>query len=161
MCRYLEGLLFRRVAFLTIDSYGMEELFPHHRVLFRHETEVSSWLSRYDWNFPMSWGEFFIVRRGGYSRYHDVIDTFLRRGHAIIRDMDFSSFDDTTWLTLSHVVVTIHCISFQSFAPYFRSRCSLFYFMAHSEATVPVSSPPTKFIEQLLATPFDLVTTTP
>ena len=94
---------------------------------------------------------YFDTRKKYHPGCHDMVDTFLcrggvfhherrllfyiprrdhhllRRGHAIIRDMDFSSLDDTTWLTLSHVMVTIYCFSLQSFAPHFRSQCSFVF----------------------------------
>ena len=62
------------------------------------------------------------------------------------------------WLTLSHIMVITHCIYLQYFAPHFRSWRSWFYLPAYSEAAVPVFN---TFMEQLLAAPFDLATTTP
>ena len=49
---------------------------------------------------------------------HDMVDTFLCCGGFSSREEDVI-LDETTWSTLSHVMVTILCIYLQYFAPHF------------------------------------------
>ena len=143
--RYLEGLLFRRVAFLTIHW------FPWH-----------GWVVPTPWSFiltqcrsiipaAMTWltlsyvvGEFFITRGGCYSTYHDVTTTYYVVAMLLFAIWIFPHSTTrrgwhfpTSWsLYIALACNRLHHISEVNV---------LLYFPAHSEAAVPVSSLPTIF----------------
>ena len=79
---------------------------------------------------------------------------------------DFSSreedviLDETTWSTLSHVMVTIHCICLQSFAPHFFEVGSLDFIFQQILKQQFQFSVFQQYLKQLVAAPFDLATTT-